>query len=146
MSNNSTEMSEQPIAWSISYTGGLANFYCTESEADTAFDYLTKKYGAVKHRFIVPLHTGAVVAALRAEIERLNNWCDGMADRALKERTTADAWIKELHTKLAESEALLAVAVEAIKDMHKLAIRNGHLTACNIAAAAITKIEGAQKK
>ena len=139
---------EQPVAWSISYAGELANFYRTEAEAVTAYAYLTKKYGAVKHRLIVPLCTRAEVAALRAENERLKDrleWSehgyDGIAcrDATIK---LVDGANERLRTKLAESGALLAVAVEAL-GKYVTVYDNG---VGEIAKNAITKIEGVQKK
>jgi hypothetical protein len=47
---------------------------------------------------------GVVADAMRdaaAEIDRLNEWADGMTDTVLRERKAADALIKELQAKLA---------------------------------------------
>ena len=50
----------------------------------------------------------ARLAVAEAEVGRLNQWADGMADIALKERATGEAYQRELRDKIADLEAKLA--------------------------------------
>ena len=152
---------EQPVAWSISYTGGLANFYRTESEAIIAYDYLTKKYGAVKHRFIVPLHTGAEVAALRAELaesKRTEEIYRNKLFSAIKGDQTLEKTLHHLDHAEQINRGLmyecLCVATVARHDNTALRTKLAETEALLVVATsalealekAFTKLEGAQQK
>ena len=58
----------------------------------------------------------ARLATAEAEVGRLNQWADGMADIALKERATGEAYQRELRDKIADLEARCAELKAALND------------------------------
>lgn len=58
------------------------------------------------------------VEKMRAEIKRLNDWADGMADASLKERACAEECLRELRVQLAAETARADEAEKQVAAIH----------------------------